>query len=442
MAYPIPGVAVSTPYGRRGKYWSCRKDAQGLGSHTGDDFSAKAGTKIFAPIAGQIRHRSYGSAFGNHQFAISPDDNEPFGQGEVFFAHAQKRLPDGTRVVIGQYIGEVGTEGNTTGPHLHAEWHPRTKGVWNCDVCSDPTPIWKYKTVSISGGTDTQHTADIYSSKLGYGEPTNGDAFSDSIKELQHLLKIPTTGKYDDPTDVAVRKWQVEVCHDKPDTAQKSYLGPSQRAAMFKTPPYTMHDDGLPTIASEGPVPPVTASGTTLGRYLKSKGFVVHDDNVPEGRESTWRGVEFILVHHTASADTVKAASDAAYIRRGAVNTYPPLAHLMLSHENEVWVTCRERDGQPSPGRASHAGLGKGYGIPDDTMNERSLGIEVCNNGTQPIASDPDQYAMLIRLVKALQAFYKVPRTRSSATRNGPARANPTRWTACPSSGPISLLPR
>ena len=101
--------------------------------------------------------------------------------------------------------------------------------------------------------------------------------------------------------------------------------------------------------------------------------------------------------------------SDATYIRKGGVGTYPPLAQLMLSRANEVWVTCRERDGQPSPGRASHAGEGHGYGIPDDTMNERCLGIEVCNDGTEPIATDPDQYATLLKLVKALQDLYKVP---------------------------------
>jgi hypothetical protein len=254
-----------------------------------------------------------------------------------------------------------------------------------------------------------KYTANIYSDKLGFGEPTNGDASSDSVKELQYLLKIPITGKYDDHTDAAVRLWQVDVCHDKPDPAGKSYLGPNQRAVMFKTPPYTMHDAGLPKIAAETPPPPETSSGTTLGQYLRGAGFTVHDTDVPEGRESTWRGVEYILWHHTGSADSVRAASDAAYIRKGGPGTYPPLAQLMLDHQNEVWICCRERGGQPSPGRASHAGQGHGYGIPDDTMNERSLGIEICNDGTEPIASDPDQYQTAIRLTNALQKFYDVP---------------------------------
>jgi len=30
---PIKGVGISTPYGRRGKSWSCNKNAAGLGVH-------------------------------------------------------------------------------------------------------------------------------------------------------------------------------------------------------------------------------------------------------------------------------------------------------------------------------------------------------------------------------------------------------------------------
>ena len=168
MGWPIPGVAVGTPYGRRGSHWGCNKDSAGRGVHTGDDFPAPAGTKVFAPVAGDIRWRNYGPAFGEHQFAISPDADEPFGKGEIFFAHMRKRLPDGTRVKVGQYIGEVGTEGNVTGPHLHAEYHPTVKGAWNCSVHADPAPVWRHNPTGGSSVADSKYTANIYSSKLGY----------------------------------------------------------------------------------------------------------------------------------------------------------------------------------------------------------------------------------------------------------------------------------
>jgi murein DD-endopeptidase MepM/ murein hydrolase activator NlpD len=144
MTYPIPGVGISTPYGKRGPYWSCNDNGSG-GVHTGVDFACSSGTDILAPIAGDIRHRSYGSAFGSHQFAISPDDDEPFGAGEVFFAHTTSRLADGTRVAVGDKIADVGAEGNVSGPHLHMEYHSDTKGVWSCYVHDDPQPVLDYE---------------------------------------------------------------------------------------------------------------------------------------------------------------------------------------------------------------------------------------------------------------------------------------------------------
>ena len=100
--------------------------------HTGVDFAAASGTNVVAPIPGQIRHRSYGSSFGQHQFAISPDPGQPFADGEVFFAHMTSRLADGVYVEVGDYLGDVGAEGNVSGPHLHLEYHADTKGQWSC----------------------------------------------------------------------------------------------------------------------------------------------------------------------------------------------------------------------------------------------------------------------------------------------------------------------
>lgn len=143
MAAPIPGVGVSTPYGKRGPYWSCNENSDG-GVHTGVDYACPSGTDVLAPIPGQIRHRNYGSAFGSHQFAISPDPGEPFGDGEVFFAHMTSRPGDGVQVEVGDYLGNVGAEGNVSGPHLHMEYHADTKGQWSCSTHDDPQPVLDY----------------------------------------------------------------------------------------------------------------------------------------------------------------------------------------------------------------------------------------------------------------------------------------------------------
>jgi murein DD-endopeptidase MepM/ murein hydrolase activator NlpD len=418
MTWPVPGnIKISTPYGKRGSHWSCNKNSSGQGIHTGVDFACASGTPVYATIAGEVRHRNYGSAFGRHQVAISPDPGQPFADGEVFYAHMRSRVADGTRVKPGDKIGEVGAEGNVTGPHLHYEFHPTTKNRWNCSVVADPAPTLSD---AVSGPYVTK---DIYSSKLGYGEPTNGDADSDTVKELQERLNrislqggqtLTVNGKYDDDTDDEVRKWQEQIVHDTPDAPGKSYLGPRQMAAMFPSPPYVLHDNGLPAIAggTTPPEPPPepevpTVGSTVLGEALLAAGFTVHDADVPLGRESTWRGVEFLMVHHTGSPDTNTAASDARWIRTG--NADAPLAQLMLDQTGEVWVCCAPRGDQPDPGRASHAGRGNGYGVPDDKMNEVSLGIECKADGSRPLADYPVMYEALIRLLRFLSERYGVP---------------------------------
>jgi hypothetical protein len=142
---------------------------------------------------------------------------------------------------------------------------------------------------------------------------------------------------------------------------------------------------------------------------LKGEGFTVDDSNVPTGRDSTWRGVSFLMVHHTVSDCDGSESSIASYCRTGGSGTYPPLCQIMLGHSGKVWMTCKERSGQPDPGRASHAGSGDGYGIPDDTMNERALGIECQCSGSHPIANHSTQYQTLINLLAALSQRYGVP---------------------------------
>lgn len=152
--WPVPAqYVITTAYGKRGSYWSCNEDGNGNGVHTGCDMACPEGTPLYAAIDGQIRHRSYGSAFGSHQFAISPDPGQPWANGEVFYAHARKRLADGVFVKAGEWVGEAGAEGNVSGPHLHFELHADSKNVWNCGVHDNPQPALDWQpTGSTSGG--------------------------------------------------------------------------------------------------------------------------------------------------------------------------------------------------------------------------------------------------------------------------------------------------
>jgi N-acetylmuramoyl-L-alanine amidase CwlA len=139
---------------------------------------------------------------------------------------------------------------------------------------------------------------------------------------------------------------------------------------------------------------------TTLGDYLKSEGFIVNDTNVPPGRNTTWDKPKFIVVHHTAGSETTAGeANTAAYIRGGT--NISPLSQLMLGVSKTVWICSQQRSGQAEPGRASHAGQGKGYGVPDNRMNEVSVGIEVQASGKKPLKDYP-HYDTLIKLIASL----------------------------------------
>ncbi len=101
----------------------------------------------------------------------------------------------------------------------------------------------------------------ILAERLGFGEPTNGDDSSDSVRELQERLNrtriagaapLVVSGRYDDQTDAVVRLWQEQVCHDRPDEPGTSYLGAQQAARMFPSPTYTLRP-GLPAIAVPTP---------------------------------------------------------------------------------------------------------------------------------------------------------------------------------------------
>lgn len=135
MVTPVPDhPGVDTPYGRRGPYWSCDRDAHGNGIHTGADFGAPVGATVVAARPGRLVHCDHGSAFGNHQVEVRADDGT-----RDFYAHMCSRRAEGN-VSAGDPIGEVGAEGNVTGPHLHFERHATTTGGWSCSVVRDPTP--------------------------------------------------------------------------------------------------------------------------------------------------------------------------------------------------------------------------------------------------------------------------------------------------------------
>jgi len=108
---PIPGVAISSGFGRRIDPFT-RRPAQ----HAGIDYAAPYGTSILASAGGRVRRAGPYGAFGR---TVEIDH----GDGLVTrYGHTSRILVRvGDIVLPGQPIARVGSTGRSTGPHLHFE---------------------------------------------------------------------------------------------------------------------------------------------------------------------------------------------------------------------------------------------------------------------------------------------------------------------------------
>ena len=107
LAWPVPSSKrLSSKFGKR---WGK--------AHEGIDIAARTGTSIVAAEKGIVVYSGNDlSGYGNLTVISHP--------GGLFsiYAHAKKNFTDkGDKVHRGQVIGQVGSTGKATGPHLHFE---------------------------------------------------------------------------------------------------------------------------------------------------------------------------------------------------------------------------------------------------------------------------------------------------------------------------------
>ncbi|MEU0741433.1 peptidoglycan DD-metalloendopeptidase family protein [Streptomyces sp. NPDC006134] len=105
---PVESYELSASFGSGGARWAHR--------HTGQDFAVPVGTPVRAVGAGRVVRVSCSGAFGM-QVVL-----QHAGGYYTQYAHlAAVTVDQGDRVGTGQWIGQSGSTGNSSGPHLHFE---------------------------------------------------------------------------------------------------------------------------------------------------------------------------------------------------------------------------------------------------------------------------------------------------------------------------------
>jgi murein DD-endopeptidase MepM/ murein hydrolase activator NlpD len=109
--WPLSGGYITSPYGYRIYPFD---DDGGRQFHTGIDIGSPTGTPVRAAMAGRVSSAGWNDVFGNH-VVIS----HHAGYRTLYGHMSVIRVKTGAYVGTGERIGDVGSTGRSTGPHLH-----------------------------------------------------------------------------------------------------------------------------------------------------------------------------------------------------------------------------------------------------------------------------------------------------------------------------------
>ena len=110
---PVTGAHISSPYG-----WRIHPTLKVRKFHSGVDLGCPTGTEILATKGGVIAQTGTSDTMGNYI-------RHNVGKYQVIYMHLSKiTCTQGQNVSRGTKIGEVGSTGRSTGPHLH--WQIQT----------------------------------------------------------------------------------------------------------------------------------------------------------------------------------------------------------------------------------------------------------------------------------------------------------------------------
>jgi murein DD-endopeptidase MepM/ murein hydrolase activator NlpD len=267
MSLPLPADKMKV-----GTQWRYSKG----GLHAAFDFPVPSGTPVFAVAAGTVLACNDGVTNKPKQVPGAASNWVLLGiihrgrNASVLYQHLSPGIDvkQGQKVKAGQKLGESGSSGNATGPHLHLAtmWGHRDKGsryayltgigsngkvpndgTASNEICIFP-PSLVYNGVA-SGATMMRAIAatpvknkyasgPVFLDKLRFGIKD-----SDSVRRLQVRLNqislkggrnLKITGNYDLETKAEATKWQIQKDGCKPGSiGADGNIGPKQARKLF-----------------------------------------------------------------------------------------------------------------------------------------------------------------------------------------------------------------
>uniref|UniRef100_UPI0037C5BB6E M23 family metallopeptidase n=1 Tax=Nesterenkonia ebinurensis TaxID=2608252 RepID=UPI0037C5BB6E len=146
--------------------------------HAGTDWAAPDGTPLFAVADGRVLSASYTEARGGVIVLEHTVGAQTVTSTYVHMWEHGIHVSDGETVSAGQHIGDVGSSGRSTGPHLHLEIRP---GGQDAETTDPEQWLLNQDAEGITGGdqapvTETEPGCEPDASEAGEPEPfTGGD---------------------------------------------------------------------------------------------------------------------------------------------------------------------------------------------------------------------------------------------------------------------------
>lgn len=109
--WPSDSRTVTSGYGIRSDPFTRRASF-----HSGTDFAGDVGDPIYATADGTVSETGSDSQKGNYILL-----NHDYGWSTMYMHLSQMEVKKGDSVTKGQRIGQIGSTGRSTGPHLHYE---------------------------------------------------------------------------------------------------------------------------------------------------------------------------------------------------------------------------------------------------------------------------------------------------------------------------------